>query len=362
MQLRLQHSLGLLVWLVYGTLWVTPLASLATERSFNLVSEVKGEVWVLRGSRKPWRLAAGANLRRTDKLKLGNSSAVRVRCSNLVSWSPKTVGIVSVDQGCGTTGRTVLTPTNESRIPTRGTDDPTQPYLVSPRNTYIMNSQPLLRWNPVAGMQRYRVEVSGPGVVWTTEVRQPQVRYGGTQVFQPGMRYRVKIQGSDEGPLSNDPITGFSILDSTTAARVNAELAALQREPLSSEAAVLELAHVERSYELYGAAIDRLNQWVAQGNRSAAIEKLLGDLYWQIDLPWLARQHYITAQELMKRDYNQVGQAEVLSQLAELEWGLGALKKAIAWLEAAKPIYKELGDQEQVRAIEAKLTDLRQRV
>jgi hypothetical protein len=362
MQLHLLRGLGLLVWLASGTLWVKPLASLGAERSFHLVSEVKGEVWVLRDSRKPWHLGVGADLRSTDKLKLGNGGAVRVRCPNLVRWSPKTVGIFSVEQGCGTTGRMVLKPTNEDRSPTRGTDDPTRPYLISPRETDIIDPQPLLRWNPVAGMKRYQVEISESDVQWKTEVSQPKVQYSGNQAFHPGMRYRVKIKGSHEGSFLNDAVTGFSLLDSTTVKQVNADLAALQREQSSSEAAVLELAHVERSYGLYSAAIDRLSQWTNRGSRSAAVEKLLGDLHWQVALPRLARQRYTIARELMKRDNNRLGEAEVLNQLAEVDRMLGKLKTAIAWLEEAKPIYQEIEDLKQVILIESTLIDLRKRV
>jgi hypothetical protein len=362
MRLRLLHSLSLLVWVASGTLWGKPLASLGAERSFHLVSEVKGEVWVLRGSRKPWRLVVGADLRSTDKLKLGNSSAVRVRCQNLVRWRPKTVGVFSVEQGCGMTGPMVLKPTNADRSPTRGGDDPTRPYLIGPRETKIVDSQPLLRWNPVAGMPRYRVEVSGPGVDWTTEVIQPQVRYSGTQVFQPGMRYRVKIQGRDEGPLSNDPITGFSLLDRKTVAQVNAELAVLQRDSFSSEAAVLELAHVERSYELYGSAIDRLEPWLSQGNKSAAGYQLLGDLYRQVGLHKLARERYITGLLLMQRDGNLAGQAAVLESLGQVDLGLVRRKEALDWFEAAHKAYQNLGDGEQVQAVEKVLVDLKGKI
>jgi hypothetical protein len=350
-------SLGLVS---LGLLLCQSLPSYGAQQVVHTVPEVRGTVKLLRGKQRPQPVWVGMSLRSTDRLQLVRGSSVRVRCHNRSKLQLQVPGTFSVAQGCKDNGK--VPPSRSTRSPTRGADDPKRPYLLSPRETKIVESQPLLSWNPVAGMLRYRVEVSGLGWTWTKEVSQPEVRYSGTEALQPGMRYRVKIQGSKEGLFSNDPIVGFSLLDRETVAQVNAELAALQQEPLGAEAMVLELAQVEQSYELYGAAIARLNQWPAQDNQSAAVEKLLGDLYWQVGLPRLAQHHYTRAQALMKRDRNSLGLAEVLSRLAELEREVGELKKAIAWLEAAKPIYQALGDREQVKAIEVTLTDLRQRV
>jgi hypothetical protein len=351
-----------MVWVGFSLYWVEPLAGLGAERGFHLVSAVKGRVWVLRGQQNPWPLGVGTDLRSTDKLKLDKNSEVRVLCPNLVSWNLKSMGTFVVDQGCRVTKRIVLKPTNEDRIPSRGSDDATRPYLLGPRDTKILEAQPLLRWNPVDGIQRYSVKVSGPGVEWTTEVSQSQVRYNGKEVLQPGIRYRVSIKGTKEGSLANDDITGFSLLDRATVAQVKAEISILQKEGINSEAKILELAHLERSYELYEAAIVRLNQWLSQGNQSAAVQQLLGDLYWQIKLPRLAEQYYRTAQKLMQQNKNTWGEAEALNRLGKLGWELGQIKAAIAYLEAAKPVYQELADLDQVRAIEARLADLRQRV
>jgi hypothetical protein len=345
----------------FGLLLCEPLPSYGAEAALHAVPAVSGNVKLLRGKLKPQPLKVGMSLRSTDKLVLAKGSSVRVRCQNRSRWQPKAPGTFSVATGCKVPEKVQIS--TSSRIDTRsGADDPTRPYLISPRETKIVGFQPLLRWNPVVGISRYQVEVSGPGVAWTAEVSQPEVRYGGKETFQPGMRYRVRVKGTEEKIFSNEVITGFSLLDATTVKQVKDEIEALQREQLSSEAEVLELAYLEQSYELYSAAIDRLNQWVAQGNQSAAVEKLLGDLYWQVELPRLARRHYSTAQKLMNQDKNRLGEAEVLSQLGEIDRGLGQLKEAIAWLEAAKPVYQALEDGEQVQAIEVRLADLRERV
>jgi hypothetical protein len=344
----------------FGLLLCEPLPSRGAEAALHAVPAVSGNVKLLRGKLKPQLLKVGMSLRSTDKLLLAKGSLVRVRCQNRSRWQPKAPGTFSVATGCKVPKEVQ---TSSSRLmPTRSSDDPSRPYLISPRETRIVDPQPLLRWNPVVGMLRYQVEVSGPGVAWTAEVSQPEVRYGGKETFQPGMRYRVRVKGTEEEIFSNEVITGFSLLDATTVKQVKGEIEALQREQLSSEAEVLELAYLEQSYELYSAAIDRLSQWVAQGNQSAAVEKLLGDLYWQVELPRLARRNYSTAQKLMNQDKNRLGEAEVLSQLGEIDRALGQLKEAIAWLEAAKPIYQALEDGEQVQAIEVRLADLRERV
>jgi hypothetical protein len=362
MPARSLRRLGALVLAVSGLWWFEPLTGLATGSGFNLATQVKGEVWVLRDQRKPWKLRVGHYLWTTDSLRVTQGSLAQVLCQNASLWNPKAVGTFAVNQGCRATGRMVLKPTNGDRTPTRSSNDPTLPYVISPRNTVILEAQPLLRWNPVARVKRYQVRVNGPGVDWQTKVSQSQVMYGGKQVFQPGMRYRVTVTVEDGKSLQGDGAVGFSVLDGAAVARVKADILGLQRQNLGGESQVLSIAHLERSNELYSAAIDLLDAWLKKGNKSAAVSQLAGDLNRQVGLPGLARDNYVVGLEMMRRDGNLAGQAEVLNSLGQVDRDLGRLKEAIGWFEEAQKRYRELGDEERVQQLEKELTDLRERV
>ena len=97
-------------------------------------------------------------------------------------------------------------------------------------------------------------------------------------------------------------------------------------------------------------------------NRSAAAYRMLGDLYWQVELPALARSHYISGLALMRQDGNQEGEAEILLGLARVDQSLADLNSGIARVETAQAIYQSLGDIQRVQELQTQLVDLKQRI
>jgi hypothetical protein len=334
----------------------------ANDGGFHLVTESQGDVKLQRKGQKVQPVHVGDRLRTTDKLLLGKGGRAKVLCQNLAKWSPKTVGSFEVATGCKVSGRSVLQSVNSDRIPTRSSNDPKIPYIISPRNTTVIESELWLKWNPVAGAKSYRVLVTGPDVNWETTVTQSHVAYGGT-TLKPKMRYRVMVTAESGESSKSDVVTGFERLDDVALTQLKSDITAvLEQKDLSEEATVLAIAHLERSNELYGSAIDRLEMWLARGNKSAAVSQLLGELYRQVGLPGLARDHYVVGLEMMRRDGNLAGHAEVLNSLGQVDRDSDLLKAAIGWLEEAQKLYRELGDGERVQQLEKELTDLRKRV
>jgi hypothetical protein len=346
-----------------GCLFSFSLPAYAGGEGLYLVAEVNGNVSVQVDGRKFRPAKVGDQLKSADKLSVGKGGRAKVLCQNAVIWPAQTVGTFFVSQGCQANGRAIFKSANLDRIPTRSGNNSDVPYVISPRNSRLIGSEVLLRWNPVGG-KKYRVSVTGLNLNWETTVDQSQVMYSGRKALKPGMRYRVIVTAENGASSQSDGVTGFSILnrDSVEVRQIKADIAALQQQDLSEEAQVLALAHLERSNELYESAIDRLEKWLKNGKQSAMGSKLLGDLYWQVGLPGLAREHYTMAQKLMSQDKNQMGEAEVLRQLGVLERGAGELKAAIARLEAAKLIYQSVEDSVSVREIEVTLADLKKRI
>ena len=356
-----QSCRNLTTLIAVGWLFSLSLPAFAGPEGLNLVTEVRGDVSVQRDGRKSQRARVGDRLKASDKLSLGKGGTAKVLCDNASIWKPNAVGTFAVMKGCQAKGRTVLRSANQDRIPTRSGNDPTIPFVISPRNTMVIDPQQLLRWNPVAGSKGYRVSVTGPSLNWKTEVNGPQTLLLGVEL-KPGMRYRVMVTAENEASSQSESGIGFSILDSAAVQQIQSDISALQKQELSEEAQVLAIAHLERSNELYASAIDRLEVWLMRGNKSAAVSQLAGDLCRQVGLPGLARDHYVVGLEMMRRDGNLEGQADVLNSLGQVDRDSDRLKAAIGWLEEAQKRYRDLGDEERVQQLEKELTDLRKRV
>ena len=356
-----QRDRNLTMLISVGWLFGLSLPAFAGPEGLNLVTEVRGDVSVQRDGRKPQRARVGDRLKASDKLSLGKGGTAKVLCDNASIWKPNTVGTFTIAKGCQAKGRTVLRSANQDRIPTRSGNDLTIPFVISPRNTTVMDSEFLLRWNPIAGAKGYRVLVTGPDLKWETAVNSSQVMFVGG-ALKPGMRYRVMVTAENGKSSQGDGAVGFSVLDIPAAEQIKSDISALQRQELSEEAQVLAIAHLERSNELYSDAIDRLEVWLARRNQSAAVSQLAGDLNRQVGLPGLARDRYVVGLEMMRRDGNLAGQAEVLNSLGQVDRDSDRLKAAIGWLEEAQKRYRELGDGERVQAVKEVLVDLRGRV
>lgn len=335
--------------------------ALSQRTSLNILSEVKGDVRIKRAGWWNYQRAYGGELlNSSDRLQLGQGGAVKVLCSNLFIWNLGAKGEFPVSRGCPVTQTPILKTNNRSR--TRASSDQTIPYTISPRNTAILDEQPILRWNVVEGATSYQVQVRGSQVNWTAEVNQPQVVYAGEQPFQPGSRYWV-IVTADNGTSSLEELpAGFTVLGEQEAQGIRAKIEQLQQQPLNDESTAIALAHLYRSYDLNAAAIEVLQGLVTQGNQTTAVYQLLGSIYDQIGLIRLAEEQYEMALEQAKAEDNMEAQAMLQSSLAEVKEALDELPRAFQLFQAAQANYRTLGDEEQVQQLQQKLDVLEGRL
>jgi hypothetical protein len=335
------------------------------QQGLNFISEIKGNVEIKKPEWKSYQRAyGGETLSPSDKLRLAQGTSAKVICDNLKAWVLNSKGEFEVSKGCPSTTRQVLRRANSKTSPTRAGNDPTIPYLISPRNSAILTRQPTLRWNPVEAVTSYQVQVLGPDVNWSTQVNQPQIAYSGKQPLKPGSRYWVTITASNG--VSNEKeegrFRGFSVLNDADTQQVKTDIAQLQQEALSNESKMLALAHLYRSNDLNADVINLLEGLVKKGSRSTAVYQLLGSTYQQIGLNQLAKERYLTALQLAKAEKNLLGQAIIQASLGEVDVSLNQLKQALQWFKDAQDNYQLLGDQGQVEALQQKLDDLKRRI
>lgn len=335
---------------------------LTQQEGLNFISEIKENVEIKRDGRKDYQRAyVGDLVNPWDRLRLGKGASAKVVCNNLDIWNLKSQGEFLVSQGCSSTTRTILTRPNSRRSSTRDGNDPTIPYLISPRNTAILTRQPTLLWNSIRGATSYQVRILGPGVNWKNQVREPTVVYTGNQPLQPKIRYGVTVTANNGASTENKDNTGFTVLSDEDAQRVKTEIARLQQQRLSNESKTLALAYLYRSNDLNAEAIDMLEK-LSQQWKIVSVFQLLGSIYEQVGLNRLARERYLTALELAKKENNWEGQAIILASLGQVDIVLGELKQAFQWVQDAQASYRTLGDEGKVQELQQKLDDLKRRL
>ncbi|MEH1800479.1 MAG: fibronectin type III domain-containing protein [Nostoc sp.] len=351
-----------------GILLSLPFIAVATpgftqQNCLNFISAVKGDVKIKYSGRKNYQKAySGEILNSSDSLQLERGASTKVVCNNLSTWNVSSPGEFSVSSGCPSTEKPILTRNGSNRVWTRAPNDPTIPYIISPRDTAILSDKLTLRWNAVKDATNYQVKLRGPGVNWTTEVKQPEVVYSGKETLQPGFRYRVIVTADNGVSSESEAPAGFTLLSGEDAKQVKAEITQLQKQPLRDESKTLALAYLYQSNNLNAAAIDLLAVLVKQGSRTTSVYQLLGSLYQQVGLHRLGKEQYLTALNLAKAEKNLEAQAIIQTSLGEIDIVLDNLQQAFESLQAAQSGYRNLGDEQQVQQLQQKLDDLTRRL
>ncbi|NEO46747.1 MAG: hypothetical protein F6K55_22560 [Moorea sp. SIO4A3] len=353
----------LLIGLILGLSLVVSLARPARPigNGLNLVVALRpqGQVKLKRSSWPDYQPAfIGAPLGAKDHLLLGSNTFAKVLCQNLTEWEPEDGRDYIVSEGCPPTSKAKLSPSDEDTVIERAANNPDIPYILRPRNSSVVNQQPLLRWHQVKGVSNYLVRVIGPGVEWNQQTSATEIVYSGKQLLKPGARYWLIVE-TDQGKTSKDEgVFGFTILDQEKAQEVSAAAEEIKQKQLSKPAEGLALAHLYRSNDLNAEAIDLLETALADGPESIRVYQLLGEIYQHVGLNRLARERYRQALELTKTAGDLDTQAQVLGGLAVTSGIIGQKNEAIAWLEKGKQVYQTLGDQVRAGQLEQQMVKI----
>ncbi|NEP24576.1 hypothetical protein [Moorena sp. SIO3I6] len=353
----------LLIGLILGLSLVVSLARPARPigNGLNLVVALRpqGQVKMKRSTWQDYQPAfIGAPLAAKDHLLLGSNTFAKVLCQNLMPWEPEGGRDYIVSEGCPPTSKPKLSQSDKDTVIERAANNPDIPYILRPRDSSVLNQQPLLGWHEVEGASTYQVRVIGPGVKWTQETSATEIVYSGKQSLQPGARYWLIVK-TDQGKSSKQEGSfGFTILDQEKAQEVSAAAEQIKQKQLSKPAEALALAHLYRSNDLNPEAIDLLETALADQPESLRVYQLLGEIYQQVGLNRLAREGYRQALELAKTAGDLDTQAQVLGGLAVTSGIIGQKNEAIAWLEQGKEVYQTLGDQVRAGQLEQKMVKI----
>ena len=327
-------------------------------RSFNLIIALAppGQVKFQKPNWSNFQPASIGNvLRGEDRLLVGANAKVEVFCSNWTKWIAPKGRVSTVNEGCPSPGGGRIIESDDDTGDTRATNNPNIPYLLSPRNTSLLDNRPTLSWHPVEGAETYSVRVLGQAsdLDWTTKTKETEIVYSGEQPLPPGY-YWLMVE-TDNGQRSREEGTfGFTVLDKKKATTLLNEVKELQQKQLSDEAKTLALAHFYFSQELRADAIDILENSIKDGNNLVATYQLLGHSYKQVGLNRLAKERYLKGLELAQSVSDLNSQAEIQKRLVTITSIIDSKEEALQWLEKAQVSYRALGDESEVRQLEQK--------
>jgi len=229
------------------------------------------------------------------------------------------------------------------------------PYIIRPRSTNLLTTQPILHWTAIPGVKYYKVKIAGVNLSWKTEFSGNEIAYPGIPPLQPGNTYSISVE-TDNGISLGQEV--FTILNRDDAQRVRAAIDQLGKLNLSEEAYTLALSDLYIQNDLRVEAIALLEATLDTGIPTTALYRQLGNLYVQIGIPNLAEANYLKAVELARASGDTEAQILAQNRLGEVYEAMSNLNAATHWLKQAQAGYESLGDAQQVSKIQAQLEKL----
>lgn len=147
---------------------------------------------------------AGSEVHLGDTIGVRANAKALILCPDLrTTWEPAPQSSSGVFEGCPRTSEWVSSRQGQQALGVRAADR--APWVLTPSNTVITTTNPLIRWEPTPGAARYRVSVlnnaNPPRAVWGPAlVDGTSIQYTGKQSLVSGVEYfvRVKADGGAE--------------------------------------------------------------------------------------------------------------------------------------------------------------------
>lgn len=339
--------------------------------SNGLIIHSSGEVAIERQNGLIVRPTSGTPLYPGDKLRTAQNAQLTIQCADL--------GIKSI-AGSENQLNSCLLAKQESKsdcskdlikCPDRGDDkiawnSAPIPYIISPRRTKLLDSKPILRWNPVAGATSYKLSLreNGAKLNWEMTVSGTEAVYPGEPALKPGVRYRLIVEAntgaSSESAVGEGDIE-FSLLDETEVERVKSEVGAIDKQVPNENAKKLAISSVYLNTNLIAEAREILENLQETGMKTPPIYRTLGDLY-------LEKLQLVPQAEVYYSKVINTAKPDDIEELTAARYGLGQVHsamrnnlEAMKYLRMAKDGYTTLGDLPMVEKIEKQLRDLQRR-
>jgi len=308
------------------------------------------------GWTKYYPASFGTVLYRGDLLQPSSNAETIVVCEDLMVWNVPAGVPSGVGGGCPQGAEPVLGNGSSNLINTRGADDHSIPYLISPRAFNLIDATPAFRWNPVSDAAIYTVDLfRGENLEWSVQTEQIQLEYPSDQpALHNDEDYSWKVTADNGSSSSNDttPFLSFRLLGADQIQEVINRSEKLASYNLPEEGRVYAQAWLYIHYGLYSDAIELLANQAKSDQQNVAVYRMLGELYDQIALPLESKTYFEKAVKLAET----TGDVE---NLAEIQYGLGKAYNKLGekdlsaqFLSKARDGFILLGEMEKAEEVE----------
>ncbi|MEO1404009.1 MAG: tetratricopeptide repeat protein [Cyanobacteria bacterium J06635_1] len=253
----------------------------------------------------------------------------------------------------------------------RGGNDATLPYVITPRHTWVGEPPDQIRWNPVAGSNRYTVRLwQWPyerdlpsrllwetGVEGTNEIAFPDI------ALALGAYYSIEVI-TEDGVSSNldegYAYAGFQQLSVEDYEGLRSHLTTVNthNEFSPTEEATLAQAGVYFLDELYANALQILEPLALSPTASDLVYIALGDTYSETGLTQLAMEAYEQALRIATANNNILSEATIRVKLADVYFTLGDFDQARQLLIQAREAYTQLDAQLEISILDRRISVL----
>lgn len=253
----------------------------------------------------------------------------------------------------------------------RGGNNPTVPYVITPRNTWIGQPPDQIRWHQVEGVSRYTVRLwywvyrrnTSGTVLWETTVEETNAVEFPEISLELGGYYSIEV--ITDGGVSSDLDegayhAGFQLLALEDYQLLRSHLTQVNADNTSAseEEAALAAAGVYFLDELYADALEILEPLALSPTASDLVHTALGDTYGETGLNLLALAAYGRALTIAAGNDDLLSQAIIRVKLANIYILLENFDQAQQLLLEARQLYAELGDQLEISLLDRRIRAL----
>ncbi|MEG4588946.1 hypothetical protein QUA54_27570 [Microcoleus sp. MOSTC5] len=358
------------VFIALSSIATTALAA-SNRISNGLIIHSSGEVAIERQDGRIVRPTSGTPIYPGDKLRTAQNAQLTIQCADL--------GIKSIAPGENQLNSCLFTKeesksdcsTDLIKCPDRGDgkiawNSAPIPYIISPRRTQLLDSKPILRWNPVAGATSYKLSLreNGAKLNWEMTVSGTEAVYPGEPALKPGVKYRLIVEAntgvSSESAVGEGDIE-FGLLDEKQVQAVKDAVGAIDKQVPNENAKNLAISSVYLNTNLIAEAREILEKLQETGVETPPIYRTLGDLY-------LEKLQLVPQAEVYYSKVINTAKPDDIEELTVARYGLGQVHsamrnnlEAMKYLRLAKDGYTTLGDLPMAEKVEKQLRDLQRR-
>lgn len=296
------------------------------------------------GWRDFYAVGWGTVLHRGDLLQAGAQEDVKIVCDTLTLTHLSAGTTKSVTDLCPPQPEvvTILKSGEYSINKSRGGLMSDLPYIITPRQSLVSTTTPHVRWNPVPNATVYTVRIIGHD--WHTTTTDTALL---APPLQRGQVYQVVVEATNgdwvrSSQEENLPRTGFLLIESDDAQRIEGLQMRVQALELDSAEFNYTLAILYQTEQLYSEAITHLHNTIDNTQQSGRVHLLLGDLYRRISLESDAITAYNQALSLGADDWEAVAVAN--TQIAAHHNSFWRREEAFSATENALTAYQTIGD------------------